>query len=387
MGRSALVLLALCAVATAQELKRYQDPAKVFSIDLPAAWEVRTRKGNRKSMVLKFTIKVPDVKGPVYIDFYSVDGVALTARAQARYDHPRLAESRKATESGLMLSPLPHVCLDFKDEKGAPWVTVVAFKRKLCRGLHLVLTCLRSELPKVRGAFLEAAQGAASTLGRFPVIAAGYERTEQAGFVFLSAERPPSEPPLVFLHTLHQDARSRYKHPAEARGNHWARVGARALYAVPVEELRSEGHRCLATQIHQLLFAEKYGDIYPQWLAAAGSELFAERVACGKKLPFVTQAWKTAFPSVVTRLDQLESIHETTDWDTYVYHGMAYTMLFRLGPPQYRKAFDRFLKTLRAHGDWDRALRNHLHVLDQAELMAATNKVLARKVKGVKPRR
>jgi len=322
----------------------------------------------------------------------------------------------KATASGLSLHPIPHLRLDYRNKKGERCMAVHAYKRKLCRGLVLVLTCLRSDWPKISGGYLAAAQGMSSTLGRYPAIPDGYERTEHSGFVFLSGpdvtrktrkriekiigetqkwfvklhgpiERPPSEPPLVFLHAMKREAVHLNRDAAQSEYGHLAHVGARAIYAVPVQGRGSRQHGSLVAQIHRLLFVERYGSCFPEWVQAGDNALFVERVKTGKKMPCVTQAWRKTFHGVQLRLDELESIHDTTDWDFYVCHGMAYTLLFRCGPPEYRKAFEAFLKALGAHGDWDRALKYHLFVLDQAKLMRDANKFLERRVKPVEPRR
>ena len=415
MGRNALVMAALCTAVAAQELKPYEDATKVFRVDLPATWQVQTRRV-KETLPLRFKIRVPDAKGPVHIDLYAFDGVQLTSRAQARFEQPAQVERWKATASGVSLHPLPHLRLDYKDKKGERRMVVHAYKRQLCRGLVLVLMCLKSDWPKVSGGYLNAAQGMSSTLGRYPAIPDDYERTEHAGFVYLSAPgvrrkarkrvekivaetqkwfvklhgpitRPPSEPPLVFLHTLQREAGRLNRHAAVAEHGHLADVGGRAIYAVPVQRQGSRQHASLVAQIHRLLFAERYGLFYPAWVQAGENALFVERVETGKKWPCVTKAWRKSFLGVQLRLDALEPIHETTDWEFYVCHGMAYTLLFRCGPPEYRKAFGAFLKALATHGDWDRALKHHLFVLDQDKAMRDANTFLERRVKPVEPRR
>ncbi|MHC4974107.1 MAG: hypothetical protein ACYTG3_17445 [Planctomycetota bacterium] len=404
-----VAVFTLLGVAAAQEAKRYESDGREFSLDLPAAWEVRT--GGGTTSVLVCDADVPNV-GRLVIRMAHLEGPALTARAQAFVERPTQKEKWKASRVDVHLLPLPHVVAVY--ENGSR-VAVYAFQRRLCRILSVYTDCTKEVWARVGPEFLRAAGSARCTLGRYPPVPEeGYKRSERDGFVYLTGKgvkakqlkriqkivketqkqfvklhgpivRPPDEPPLVFVHALKGLARPVSPKAADSRSGHRADHRARRLFTVPVAHLNSQAHADLVLQVHLLLFSEAYGEQYPVWARVGEGSVFALQAHAGVKPPVVTEGWRGRFVGFEYGLDRLESIYES-DWTKYCDHSTGYLLLFRYGPSKYRKAYQLFLAEYRATGDHEAAAQRHLLAFDQDELMDEADAFLNRKVKAVSAR-
>ncbi|MHC4492551.1 MAG: hypothetical protein ACYTDU_13100 [Planctomycetota bacterium] len=412
-GRALAALLLLGALAAAQETKRYGTEDGAYTIDLPATWEVETQAG--KKAVLLARIRVPGLERRIYLDIYGLTPVNLAPRMQARYEAPAQVEVWKATSHEIGFDPLPWLRLDYKDEETAlDEVAVYTFRRRLCRGIHVLLKCEPTVYPKVKDAFFAAALSARCTLPRWPNVPEGYDRREQDGFVFFTAPgvrahdrkrirkivldtqkdfvklhgpivRPPEEPPFVILHAYRQQARPYSKEAAKASQGQYSDHFARRIFAVPVPELRTAAHARLASETHDLLFVESHGDPDPCWARRGEGKLFGMRAQTGRKPPTVTRAWFSGFAGLSHPLDRLDALYDS-EFDSYVDHGTGYVLYFRHGPSKYRKAFEAFLTAYRASGDLQAARNVYLDPLDLTELQEKAGRYLARKLKPVESR-
>jgi hypothetical protein len=407
IGRTALLAALLATVAAAQETKRYESDGRQFSLDLPAAWEVET--GGATTEVLTCDVEVAGV-GKFTIDMDNLEGPALSARAQAFVERPVQLKQWKGTAARVGLQPLPHVLVDYKDGD-TEYVAAYAFKRRLCRVLSVRTACSKKAWAKIGEAFLQAALTARCTLSRYPSLPEGYRSTRRDGFVYLTGkhvkaaqlkriqkivretqkqfvrlhgpiERPPDEPPLVFVHAKKELARPLSKRAARSRSGHEADHRTRRLFTVPVADLHTQAHADLVFELHLLFFSEMYGEMYPSWARVGEGYALSMQAHARKKPPVVTAGWRTRFSDFAHPLDRLESIYDS-DWTGYCDHSTGYALLFRYGPREYREAFRAFLDEYRATGDHEAAAKRHLFRLDQAKLMNDAREFLRRKVKVV----
>jgi len=412
MGGRTLALLALLGGLSAAEepaTRHYVNDSGEFSLELPASWEVTTGGGG--DAVLLCVAKVPGAEGNVRIKLLHVPGPLYLPRAQAHYERPAQVEQWNARRTEVRLEPLPHLIVEFEDG-GADRIAVYAFRRRLCRGIHLLLNCTKADYPRVREPFLKAAQSARSTLGRWPTPPSGYDRDERDGFLYLIArdvgrrqkstlqralreaqrdfvkdhgaiERPEGEPAIVLVHARKEDARILSKEAAEDPYGYSVDGFARRFFAVPIGDRGSERHARMVSLVRTLFYAERYGDFRPDWTCTGESQLGWHETITGKRPPKVTASWFDHFQGIRYRLDGIESARDES-WREYTNHGLAFVVFFRHGPSKYRKAYDAFLEDYAATGDSKGALARHMLALDQEELFEMAKRFAARKLQPVR---
>ncbi len=451
-GRAAAVLTLLTVLSgsvVAQEskpalepaFKEYRDASGKVAIQLPAAWRVLVDRRRREQERLTLWIRLPgekngkdngkkngkdngekngkgndkkendkedDKKNELSISVMEVPGAA-SPLAQAFRDLSSQMKLAQAQESKVVAEPVPHVISDSKkDPIHQDRVTILAYRRFPCRGIHTYLWVHRDLLARVRDPFFAAVQSITCSLPRWPELPEGYSQVEKDGilycvrrgvpaaavkrvqkcaasvreeFVRLHGAYRPAELPMVVIHR-YEDEHAALDEQApkdQFLGAHVHVEGRRVMVAV-YGEGAAEREAALAWHLAYLFFTQRYGDDEPRWACVGEAHIARMRALTGRKLPYVTKTYKDLLVGVSQRLADLELLRPT-EFAKYCDHAEVYVKFFHAGPGAYRKAYKAMLEDCRQSGDSEGAPRRHLFALDQDKLLADVGRFVARKLK------
>ena len=387
----------LCAqAAAADDTVEVAAGDGTVTVQIPAEW--KTEKRPSKTFALSVIVTAPDVARPFVLSVYVLPrGRRPRTQMQAERSVHRARYECAEEDVVSAIDPLPHTALTWT-RRGETNVVFFAYVLRKRRCFTLVVDELESSAyPALKERLLTIAQSIATTLPQLPPDPEGYTEKSDRGirlFVHsdvsardLSAVRKllsglrkdfesrhgaltiaADNAPMVVVHAASGAARGLCEAAAEAPAGQYYDSATQCLYLVPPVDVRSEAFLCGAAVGFLHIEAHGYGSY---WLMDGERRAAFAQVLTRKRLPALPSELGP-LPTKLPPFDkQLSGVGESLYW----------VLFFRYGPAKYRKAFDVFMDDLRETDDEAGALERHLLSLDQAEMQAAADAFVAKKVK------
>lgn len=390
--RAAALVFVLAALARAQgETRRYESEDEQVSLELPASWDdVQTRKGQDAIFVLDVDV------GRARMYVYRLAGMR-NARAQAFYEQDSFGRNKKNTAAiEVHLEPIPHMIRTYiQNHRKHIYAAAYSMHKRL--GYAIAVDVPEENFAKVKAAWLLAAQSFRATTDEWPPRPAGVKEVIKDGWVYLVGNgvkpnaiarlhkvvkkrekafakvygpvlKPPDNAPqiAVFAQRAHSPV------PIEERGTTTKHL-ERRIYAVPFAKGDTLREADFAMAVVDILAMQSMDGI-ADWPDSAEATLGWSAHRCGKPLPYLPNVvWKD-IPSDLATLAEIAAPESKVERR----QGLAYLLLFRMGPAKYRKAFAAYVADYRRTGDSRAALRKHLLSLDPEQLEEEARKTVAR---------